>query len=230
MTNKLIIQRYILMKLVSEEWKEGAYIPSESLIAKKFRCSRLTARSAMIPFVSIGVLISQKGKGYKIVDKAKNVLFFSIIDDIEFDEYKTRFLGEKETQEYTHWGKRHLDLTRDLSNSKIIEKFFYKDKKKIGARISVINKSIIHTWDEDQLAESVRKTIALNGIIPEKIHKRLFYTDGKLLKTYFKDLGYEDKVLVFISELTVGDAWVEISIESISVGLLDIRATKTVIS
>lgn len=77
LSSKKYISKYIILKILNDEYKKSNIIPSENRLAIKFNCSRLTARSALINLVDIGVLQSKQGMGYLVSDCAMSVLFYS---------------------------------------------------------------------------------------------------------------------------------------------------------
>ncbi len=57
------IQQHLLQDIRSGQLKPGKPLPSEEVIAKRLRVSRMTARQALKSLCSLGVAYSQRGKG-----------------------------------------------------------------------------------------------------------------------------------------------------------------------
>lgn len=71
---KSFIISYISLKILNSEFKTNHHVPSENVIAKKFNCSRLTARSAIIVLVHLGILYAIKGSGHYVSENAIKIL------------------------------------------------------------------------------------------------------------------------------------------------------------
>ena len=57
------IQQNLLQDIRAGRWKPGKPLPSEEVISKRLRVSRMTARQALKSLCSLGVAYSQRGKG-----------------------------------------------------------------------------------------------------------------------------------------------------------------------
>jgi GntR family transcriptional regulator len=57
------IHQHLLQEIRSGRFKAGKPLPSEELISKRLRVSRMTARQALKSLCSLGVAYSQRGKG-----------------------------------------------------------------------------------------------------------------------------------------------------------------------
>jgi GntR family transcriptional regulator len=76
------IQQHLLEKIRSGRLKPGKPLPSEEVISKRLRVSRMTARQALKSLCSLGVAYSQRGKGtfvseLKLEKNFRQVLSFS---------------------------------------------------------------------------------------------------------------------------------------------------------
>lgn len=76
------IQQHLLGHIRSGGFKPGAPLPSEEVISKRLRVSRMTARQALKSLCSLGVAYSQRGKGtfvsaVKLEKNIRQVLSFS---------------------------------------------------------------------------------------------------------------------------------------------------------
>lgn len=76
------IQQHLLAHVRSGELKPGTPLPSEEVISKRLRVSRMTARQALKSLCSLGVAYSQRGKGtyvsaVKLEKNIREVLSFS---------------------------------------------------------------------------------------------------------------------------------------------------------
>ncbi|MCP4336688.1 MAG: GntR family transcriptional regulator [Mycoplasma sp.] len=222
MTNKLYIQRYILLKIFTGEWEKGNYIPSETFFSKKFDCSRLTARSAMISFVPMGLLKPKKGKGYIICGNAKKILFSTIISEIEFDDTKTYFFTKEETKKFFDDFKISLDHKESL----LIKKTYIKENSTIAAKISILNKNLVIYRNKEILEDSITKTIIYNGIIPDKIINKTTFNNSDILKKEIQELGYKNKKpLIVMRELFSNNKLVELSFELIKEEFFKLKTT-----
>ena len=76
------IQQHLLSHIRSGRFKPGKPLPSEEVISKRLRVSRMTARQALQSLCSLGVAYSQRGKGtfvsaIKLEKNIREVLSFS---------------------------------------------------------------------------------------------------------------------------------------------------------
>lgn len=76
------IQQHLLQQIRSGRFKPGKPLPSEEVISKRLRVSRMTARQALKALCSLGVAYSQRGKGtfvseLKLEKNFQQVLSFS---------------------------------------------------------------------------------------------------------------------------------------------------------
>jgi GntR family transcriptional regulator len=76
------IQQHLLGHIRSGGFKPGTPLPSEEVISKRLRVSRMTARQALKSLCSLGVAYSQRGKGtfvsaVKLEKNIRQVLSFS---------------------------------------------------------------------------------------------------------------------------------------------------------
>lgn len=75
---KLFIINYLILKILCGDYQVGNKIPSENILAHKFNCSRLTARSAILVLEYIGVLGSMRGAGHFVNDNAIKILMIPL--------------------------------------------------------------------------------------------------------------------------------------------------------
>jgi GntR family transcriptional regulator len=76
------IQQHLLQDIRSGQFKPGKPLPSEEVISKRLRVSRMTARQALKSLCGLGVAYSQRGKGtfvseLKLEKNFRQVLSFS---------------------------------------------------------------------------------------------------------------------------------------------------------
>lgn len=71
---KEFIQRYICIKILNNPLNNELKIESENELADKFKCSRLTARNALMTIAIMGVLVAKKGSGYAVSEDAVKIL------------------------------------------------------------------------------------------------------------------------------------------------------------
>lgn len=71
---KRYITNYLILKILTEDYSLNKKIPSENSLAKKFNCSRLTARSALLVLNNASVLDAIRGSGYIVSEEALKIL------------------------------------------------------------------------------------------------------------------------------------------------------------
>ncbi|WP_412031906.1 winged helix-turn-helix domain-containing protein [Malacoplasma muris] len=67
---KRYIISYISLKILKGEFPVNEKLPSENAFARKFNCSRLTARSSLVALESAGILKPVRGSGYYVSDNS----------------------------------------------------------------------------------------------------------------------------------------------------------------
>ena len=76
-SSKKHISEYIILKILTEDYKLSEVVSSENRLAIKFNCSRLTSRSSLMSLSNIGVLDSFKGMGYLVSSRALDIIFLA---------------------------------------------------------------------------------------------------------------------------------------------------------
>ena len=71
---KRYITNYLILKILTGDYSLNKKIPSENSLAKKFNCSRLTARSALLVLNNASVLDAIRGSGYIVSEEALKIL------------------------------------------------------------------------------------------------------------------------------------------------------------
>ena len=75
---KSFIISYLILKILSGDYPIGHKIPSENILAQRFKCSRLTARSAILVLEYIGALDSMRGAGHFVSEHAIRLLMIPL--------------------------------------------------------------------------------------------------------------------------------------------------------
>ncbi len=232
-TIKHKIEKYVMLKIVTEEWKKGQTTPSETSLSKKFECSRLTVRNSLQTFVSMGIIKPIKGVGYKIIGTSGK-LFNSISSMYDITTTTTEKINEIEmnlmlayvaTTIQNKWG------ITEAENAKYFKKLFYKEDELQVAQVSFLNKNSIWGISDEKLENSLTKALALNGVIPNRIEQKVFFSDFKYLSKYFEELGYEsDMALIEISEIGNDEGWIEFSIRIIKKDKVNFTKSQMIIA
>ncbi len=232
-TIKHKIEKYVMFKIVAEEWKKGETTPSETSLAKKFECSRLTVRNSLQTFVSMGILKPIKGVGYKIVG-ASGKLFNSISSMYNITSTKTEkvnnfdmnlMLASAEGMIQNKWG------ITDAESAKCFKKLFYKENELQVAQVSFLNKNAIWGIDDERLKNSLTKALALNGVIPNRIDQRILFANFPYLSQYYEKLGYSKELaLIEVSEIGNEEGWIEFSIRIIKREKVDFQKSQMIIT
>ncbi|CAM9136446.1 GntR family transcriptional regulator [Mycoplasma marinum] len=230
-TIKHSIEEYILLKIGSEKWKKGTIIPSETSLSNKFNCSRITVRSSLKTFVSLGVLMPIKGIGYKVMG-VKGKLFNSISSIYETNRNKTTDFEIEKTEKVITYIKSLIQNSWGIESAKkvkVFEKLFFNDDELVVAQVSIINNEITWGINDDDLQKSLTKSLYKNGIIPNRINQKIIFDNCIFLAKYFKELGYEEnQALIEFSEISNEDDWIEFSIRVIAKNKVNFQKSSVV--
>lgn len=148
------LNRYIMLKINSEEWKIGDFLPSEQSLAIKFNCNRHTVRNTLVPLRSKQIIHAINGKGNQVVNNLFTFFDSSrkvVSDRIEVMTLK-KFLKMDESKRFIAFlEKNGFD---DASNvviyfnlDKAVGIKFYKTKHWFSKHMDVI-KPTINTFKE----------------------------------------------------------------------------------
>ncbi|EGZ31355.1 winged helix-turn-helix domain-containing protein [Malacoplasma iowae] len=115
---KRYITNYLILKILTGDYPLNKKIPSENNLAEKFKCSRLTSRSALLVLNNASVLDAIRGSGYIVSEEALKILM------------PPKFVQEKSDSQKT----KAISTTNDFIT---LETTYFKDNKIIG----------VVTWD-----------------------------------------------------------------------------------
>lgn len=202
---KSIIQKYVVLKINSGEWKNNLKIPSENQIASKFNCSRLTARDALQSLVNSGVLVSKQGMGYLVSgnDQEAYLKSFAISHNVK----KT----EIEILKNFSWINDFFNFKDDNRKIYILKRYWDK-KGLLATQFTILNKSIIWEVDLNAIKKSITKYLAVNGVTIKysNIIIKTFSNEHSFLKNNAKSLGWDSEYFpVEIVRSYSNDGWVE---------------------
>lgn len=112
-TIKSFIINYLSLKILNGSFKTNHIVPSENILAERFGCSRLTARSAILVLVHLGILYTIKGSGHYVSENAIKILL------------PTLYIGE-------HSNKIKNKYIKEENENKVYESKYYSDDELIG--------------------------------------------------------------------------------------------------
>lgn len=169
-TIKSFIINYISLKILSNEFKVDTQIPSENLLAKKFMCSRLTARSAIIVLVHLGVLIAVKGSGHYVSKYAIQILLPPSYLSNHADEISNKQLYSSKVVKY---------YSTYFLKGEIIGEVYWEFNEKYA-------NNILKTYSKEK---DISKRIINSGIIGLKIAESLVNIKDK---TFIKHQHFDE--------------------------------------
>ncbi|CAM9150945.1 GntR family transcriptional regulator [Mycoplasma marinum] len=235
MTIKEYIQKYVLLKIVSKEWKEGEILPSENKIAEKFNCSRITARQALGAFVRAGILKPQKGRGYTIINSGMETLFES--NTTKFHATNTDIVWIDDITRKDHFD----DLTNNfINNQDFIENFnledtstffkkYYDDKGLVAGQVTYLCNDILSIISKENVTKAFTKSLIEYALIPTSKKIEYFVYHDKIMESLSKELGWNFNPVISIKQLFIGKKLLETSIRVVRRDVLHIRARKEII-
>jgi len=200
LSSKKYILQYIILKILNNDYDKNVLAPSENRLAIKFNCSRLTARSALIILVNIGILIAKQGMGYLVSEKAMDILFFA--QKLKKNSHKTKIeLIEKEEIE---------SLIKTTVNG-LVDTYYLKNYDLMDNLSSVtyllINKSSVKTYSDlasNFLKNPIEELISM-AIIPNRINTDLIVSNANFNNEDMKELLYVSKTPIPI----ISQEWID---------------------
>ena len=170
-STKSYIISYISLKILNNEYKIDEKVPSENIFANKFKCTRLTARSAILVLVHLGVLYPVKGSGHYVSKNSIKIL----MPPLYLNSICTRYTNKK------------IENNNDLTQ---FDSTYYINKSIIGKVSWNINKNITtNMLKKYSLDEDVSKLIINTGNIGVKVCESLVNIDNL---TYIKHTHYDE--------------------------------------
>ncbi|NQZ65695.1 MAG: GntR family transcriptional regulator [Mycoplasmatales bacterium] len=205
---KNIIQRYVVLKINSNEWPVGTKIPSENQLAIKFHCSRLTARSALQSLVFSGVLNSKKGSGYIVPEIKKESILksFSISKNIK----KTNI--EILNPENSQWILDYFNILNKNEKVVAIKKEYWDEIGKVATQYTLLNKNAVWEINEKSIKESITKFLANQGVAIQhsSVHIKMFQNSNPILIKASKKLSWTSTLFPIEAITSFSqDLWVE---------------------
>lgn len=89
---KRYIVTYISLKILKGEIPLNNKLPSENALARKFNCSRLTARGSLVSLQLVGILKVVRGSGYYVNDNAVIIIMLPKFIQNNSKSQKTKIL------------------------------------------------------------------------------------------------------------------------------------------
>lgn len=93
---KRYIVSYISLKILKGEFPVNKKLPSENAFARKFNCSRLTARSSLVALESAGILKPIRGSGYYVTDHSIIIVMLPKFIQNKSKNQKTKVVNSTE--------------------------------------------------------------------------------------------------------------------------------------
>ncbi|MBD5445733.1 MAG: GntR family transcriptional regulator [Mycoplasma sp.] len=185
---KSFIISYLILKILSGDYPIGHKIPSENILAQRFKCSRLTARSAILVLEYIGALDSMRGAGHFVSEHAIRLLMIPLWMEKQSVHFTNRI---------TNTGKKLISCET---------RYFDENNKEIGIVNWEIQKTLyLNIHKQYEISKDICDALIKSGTLgilareyvyfDETINKpflcREHYThDNKFLygvNSYFKD-------------------------------------------
>ncbi len=217
MTIRQYIQKYILLKIVSEEWEQGEILPSENQLAKKFSCSRIIARQALTTFVAAGILKAQKGRGYVIIPEGVQDFLESNTQKYNVIDSKIKWLNSDEKNEYYNSVKKnYINKTNYMEDfnpneMEIVLKEYFDEKGLVCVQLTFLKKDLVDKVTKKKLEKSFSKSMVEYAIVATSKRKEFFPVDDSILKKYKKELGWNQLMITSICELFMESELLEVS-------------------
>ncbi len=196
MTNKKFIIQYILLKILASEFVLDDKLPSENSIAKKFKCSRITARTAYSHLESIGLIAAQKGVGYHVKKNADQFLW-SLGD-----------LACKSDVKITKVNDANIKVQFTFNEEWSLYRLDYYDKENSGKLVASSYWSTTPLEDEaidEKIIKTLFKPLAETGAIIQKIEEQVSFKVFPEFNKVSNQLGYCNNVYPVSSTLISTD-------------------------
>lgn len=171
-TIKSFIINYISLKILNKNFEANSQIPSENILAEKFGCSRLTARSAIIVLVHMGILYPIKGSGHYVSENAIKILLPTLFISMNTDKIVSKSNG----------------TTKELS--KYYSQYFKKDKLKAEVYWTFAKRITNFALASYKNEEDFSFKVINSGILGVKVCESLVNIDNK---TFIKHTHYDEK-------------------------------------
>ena len=232
------IQNYIILKLISNEWKILSLIPSENQLAIKFNCSRLTARNAINKFVSLGILKSHKGKGYIVTANVKDYLPI-FIEDFQSSSTETNHLPET-----PKWFKKEYikGMFVEYEKSSLVFEKEYKHNDKLQAYcIHWVNFNGLKKGKKNEENKIIKKFINHDTVF-EFFNDKIIRIQGKheyftfinknefpeKIQTKIENLGWKNNELIplIVTLFFKKDDWIMLSARLLNSKILKLNHSK----
>ena len=185
MTNKKFIIQYILLKILAKDFLPNSKLPSEHSIAKKFKCSRITARTAYSHLESIGLIAAQKGVGYYIKKNADQFLW-SLGDLASNSDVEISKIDNDDI-------KNQFDFKIDRPLYKI--DYFTQNESRELVGTSYWSTIVLENELVDEKTnKTLFKPIAQTGEIIQKIEEKISFMNFPELDKLSNKLGYCNNV------------------------------------
>lgn len=94
---KRYIISYISSKILKGEFPINEKLPSENAFARKFNCSRLTARSSLVILESAGILKPIRGSGYYVSENSIIIIMLPKFIQNNSKSQRTKVINTSET-------------------------------------------------------------------------------------------------------------------------------------
>lgn len=198
------IQKYIKLKIQSEDWKPGKKLPSENQLAIKFECSRLTARHALLPLVYSGVLIVEKGKGYVVASKSEDLLVRSITQRFDITETITEEIEEVPSE---------IVDELNLADKKtfVFKKTYLSHGVHIATQYTALNKDAFWEKEIAQFDKSITVALARQGVLITKNIANIKFADIAAFHDDLKNLEWKKGEAFLVEKVkSISDTiWIE---------------------
>lgn len=186
LSSKKYILQYIILKILNNDYVKDVPAPSENRLAMKFNCSRLTARSALIILVNIGVLVAKQGMGYLVSEKAMDILFFAKKLNIDAHKTKIEIIDKLEIESFTN-----------LSITGLVDIYYLRNYDALDNLLSVtyflINKTFARLYNDsfyDFSKNPIEELIAIS-IVPSQINTDFIISNVNSHNQDMKELKYD---------------------------------------
>lgn len=223
---KRFIQRYILLKISNGDWESSKKIPSESSLAIRFSCSRLTVRNILQNFVYNGLLNVIKGKGYFVTAHGSKNIFLPTTEEFNTHHSTTNYLAIEKLTFKDKWIEelKYEFKTLDFNKTQAYEKIYFNEKnEKIVYEISILNKNEVLLQDETKISNELVKYLIWQGIMLSLLTSTLIFESDEKYKDIARELGWENDYPLIISVLTTNTNWIEISLKIVAKNIFRFR-------
>lgn len=214
---KTYLQKYILLKISSGDWKSGEWLPSENELSKRFECSRLTSRSALQSLVYSGVLEAVHGKGYIVSPLIEKTLFSSTGVTYQKTHSTVKILDNWKEVLSEDWLDSFEHKDNFLSETHKFEKIYYNGNEKLVHQFSFVNKNEVFELDIAKINDSFVKYMTWYGIvITSTVEKILFDNTFPKLNNIAKEMGWANDFPIMLNIIKTSNNWIEISVKIIN--------------